>query len=111
MFWMCAIYTFGHFVKFHVRKNEPSSLPAMSDPTKNAFQVMMANQRLLCQSRLPERVTEKNKNFNDLISLFDSKGLKWSDREESSGKSFYLPSRQFYGTSMDMRKLCLVVVV
>ena len=51
----------------------------MSDPVKNAFEVMMANQRLLCQPRLPERIAEKNKRdklFNDLIALLDSKGLK-----------------------------------
>ena len=64
---------------------------ATSDPVRNAFEVMMARQLQLCRPRVPETVAEKNKKdklSNDLISLLDSKGLKWSDCEVSSGKSF-----------------------
>ena len=82
---------FGHFVKFRVSKQTVSTGEQTSDPVKNAFEVMMASQLQLCRPKLPEKITEKNRKdklYNDLICLLDGKGLKWSDGEVSSGKSF-----------------------
>ena len=71
-------------VKFRV-STQSESVASSVNPVKNAFEIMMSNQRELCRPRLPERLIEKNKKdklFNDLIDLLDSKGLKWPERDK-----------------------------
>ena len=83
----------GHFVKFHESKDTKSTdgQAARSEPIKTTFEIRMACQVQRCKPRLPEKIAEKNKRdklFNDLITLLNSKGLKLSDSEVSSGKNF-----------------------
>ena len=88
---MDVCQTFGNFIKFRVISENESLAPTGVDPVKNAFEIMMNSQRQLRKPRLPERIIEKNKKdklFNDLITLLESKGLKWTEGEITSGKCF-----------------------
>jgi len=100
---------FGKFVKFTVEVDSESSTPgsnmslinpASSSNTLNAFQVMMAAQRKkqLGDNELPFVVVVKNNKdrmYNDLISLMKELGIKWND-PEAYGEPF-------------LRKLCDVL--
>ena len=80
---------FGHFIKFTVSLGEPGVISSL-DVSKNAFEIMMQNQRCISKPTLLNVLveqTKKDKLFNDLLRLVE-KGLKFSPGQLESGKSY-----------------------
>ena len=71
-----------------------SNSPCVSsslDVSKNAFEIMMHNQRRVSKPTLPDALverTKKDKLFNDMLRLVEQKGLKFSPGQLESGKSY-----------------------
>ena len=82
--------TFGCYVKFVVLEIHPNN--HKSQPCKDAFTVMMMNQRRLCARSLPDSIverTKKDKLFNDLLQVARKKGLNLASDQIESGKSYF----------------------
>jgi hypothetical protein len=72
-----AVNMFGHFLKYEV---SDAVVPHDREPSRSAFDVMMAAQRQLCLPRLPPRIqkdtlTKKEILDNDILSLLEEHGL------------------------------------
>ena len=81
---------FRHFIRFTVSLDEPGVSFSL-DVSKNAFEIMMQNQRRISKPTLPDVLVERRKKdqlFNDLLRLVEQKELKFSPGQLDSGKSY-----------------------
>ena len=85
-----VIAAFGRYFKYHVNSKSPSPPPQAA----NAFEIMMAAQRMLDASanqvRRPPAVIVRNKHdqlFNDVLSAIESKDLQWKPDEVRCGSA------------------------
>lgn len=81
---------FGWYVRLNCEKKEGE---CSCVATKNAFEIMMVSQKSLSRkSELPSRIEKprnnKDRMFNDLVSLFASNRWKWSDGGDTHGSNF-----------------------
>ena len=82
---------FGLYIRFIVSLDELET--SAKDISRNAFAIMMQNQRRTCTQApsLPDAVVEhskKDKLFNDLLHVVEQKGLKLSSRQLESCRSY-----------------------
>jgi len=82
-----AIQLFGPFLRYQMQ-----SISHGPSQVRNAFTILMHNQRLLSQPRVPEMLqvrNQKDKLYNDIIQMLNDEKLKFpASSVSSSGKNF-----------------------
>lgn len=82
---------FGSYVQFAVKSPDEPLPTSSSVVMRNAFEIMRKSQQLLSQRRLPQRLSErtkKDKLFNDLLNLLETKKWDWAPDGVESGRVF-----------------------
>ena len=82
---------FGSYVKFSVKCEDEPQPTSSSVVLRNAFEIMRKSQQELSNRRLPQRLSErtkKDKLFNDLLNLLETKKWEWAPDGVESGRVF-----------------------
>lgn len=92
---IAVVESFGRFLKYLVKEQQDKGETSSNTASRpNAFEILMNSQRALQRSvmsrKLPEPVDERNKKdklFNDLLTLMESKNLQLEyDEVQSFGQ-------------------------